>query len=321
MPSREMTRLQKIVRRNHAIGTHQRFAIDALEAIEGEAGKRLGRWLLRHHRAYLRGAIDPDVRFRDFHNHILHAREGFWGGAIRVAEQWHDRLRRHLNAERFREAAHAAGVLSHYVTDMLQPLHTATDLRETLVHRPLEWSIESCYDSIMDARDRMQVRVEIQLSRRQNWLGELMIESARLAEQRFDLLVRHYRFQEGVNDPRSGLDDVAMESVAELFAVAVNAWARVLERIATEREEESRYQIPTCHLGSATAHALVTVPYAVWRRRLRRQFQTIAIRGLADEYFRTGQLRENLPAEVDIKQRVIKVYHDERRREIRRRVA
>ncbi|MEL6106160.1 MAG: zinc dependent phospholipase C family protein [Planctomycetota bacterium] len=305
-----MNRLQSIVRRGLATGTHQRFAIDALDVIEGEAGHRLSRWLLRHHRAYLRGAIDPDVRFRDFHNHVLHAREGFWGGAIRVAQQWHDRLRRHLSAERFRDAAHAAGVLSHYVTDMLQPLHTATDARETLVHRPLEWSIESCYDAITEARDRMQVRVEIQLSSRPNWLEELMIESARLSEQRFDLLVRHYRFQEGVDDPRSGLDDVAMESIAELFAIAVIAWARVLERIATESEVESRYPIPTCHLGGATAHALLTAPFAVWRRRLRNQFQAIAIRELADEYFRTGQLREKLPAEVDIKRRDAEFHGD-----------
>ena len=313
-----MTRLHGIVGRVHAIGTHQRFAIDALNLVRGDAGNRLCRWLLRHHRAYRRGAIDPDIRFRDFHNHILHAREGFWGGAVRVGQQWYERLKEHLAAERFREAAHAAGVLSHYVTDMLQPLHTAADPREALVHRPMEWSIESSYDQITSLGGQMGLRVDIQLARHDGWLGELMVEAARLSECHFDRLVRRYRFQEGVQNPHLGLDTVATETLAELFAVAVAAWARVLQRVAEDNERDTGYAIPACNLGMATAHAFVTVPFAAWRRRIRSQLQTVAIRGLAEEYFRTGQLCDHLPAEVDIKQRVIRVYHDERRREVRR---
>ncbi|MEO1526698.1 MAG: zinc dependent phospholipase C family protein [Planctomycetota bacterium] len=316
-----MSRLQRLVRRVHAIGTHQCFAFDALSLIEGEAGQRLRRWLVRHYRAYFRGAVDPDVRFRDFHNHVLHAREGFWGGAARVGERWYQRLRDHLRAERFRDAAHAAGVLSHYITDMLQPLHTASDRRESLVHRPMEWSVENCYDEIMAMRREMGLRVEIQLSSRESWIGELMVEAARLSERRFDELVQRYRFQDGIEDPRSGLDPFARQSLAELFAIAITAWARVLERVANECESESGYPIPGCHLGSATMGAYLTSPVAWWRRRLRYRFETTAIRSLAEEYFRTGQLRDNLPAEVDIKQRVIKVYHSERRDEIRCRAA
>ena len=72
-------RLHAIIRRTHCQGTHHRFAIDALPMIRSDAGKRFTAWLLYYHRSFLRGAIDPDVRFRDYQNHILHVREGYWG--------------------------------------------------------------------------------------------------------------------------------------------------------------------------------------------------------------------------------------------------
>ena len=103
-----MDRLHSLVRSAHAIGTHQRLVVDALPHVKSAAGHRLVRWLLYHHRSMLRGAVDPDERFRDFHNHILHVADGYWGGAPRVAHQWYGRLVTHLIAERFDRAAHAA---------------------------------------------------------------------------------------------------------------------------------------------------------------------------------------------------------------------
>ena len=249
---------------------------------------------------------------------MLHAREGYWGGAPRVAHQWYERLTKFLREERFREAAHAAGVLSHYVTDMLQPLHTASDEREAIVHRPLEWSIEQSYDRILNSSFEQDLRVAIQLSHRTGWLGAMMLEAARLAEKRFDVLVQNYRFQEGVRQPEQGLDAQSIEVLAELMAVAVALWSRVIDRVAEDCEYETGYPIPKCHTAGATSFAVLSAPFSFWKRRVRYGLQTVAIENLAQEYFRTGRLDKWLPPEVDIKQRVIEVYHSERRRQFRR---
>ena len=143
-----MNLLCRIVRDLHCGCTHHRFAVDGLSLVQTESGQRLSSWLLRHHHRYLRGAIDPDIRFRDFQNQFIHVDEGYWGGAPRVAHAWYDRLQRYLRQNRFSDAAHAAGVLSHYFTDAFNPLHTVSNDRETLVHRPLEWSVDQSYDQI-----------------------------------------------------------------------------------------------------------------------------------------------------------------------------
>lgn len=313
-----MNRLHSIVRRLHCTGTHHRFAVDALPLVQTDAGKRLAGWLLRYYRSYLAGAMDPDLRFRDFHNHILHVNEGFWGGAPRVAHQWYSRLQKHLRAERFRQAAHAAGVLSHYVSDVIQPLHTASTDRETLVHRPLELSISESYDRIFDVWQSSDVAVTIQLSNRPEWLGSMMMHSAQFAGQRFDSLVKRYRFQEGVEEPKKGLDGQSIRILSELFGLTVTGWASIIDRAAEESEAYSHCAMPSPRLNLVVPSALATAPAAAWRRKVQVAKEYLAVSELAKEYFRTGKLTRHLPAEVDIKRRVIAVYHREKAYRARR---
>ena len=65
--------------------THHKFALDALKRLDADLREPWLHAFLLHHEDYLRGAKDPDDRFRDFTNHVLHVGEGGWGGAIAVA--------------------------------------------------------------------------------------------------------------------------------------------------------------------------------------------------------------------------------------------
>ncbi|QEG02700.1 hypothetical protein Mal15_68210 [Stieleria maiorica] len=317
-----MNRLHTIVRHTHCIGTHHRFAIDALPQIRSDAGKRLAAWLLYYHRSYLRGALDPDIRFRDYQNHVLHVRDGEWGGAPRVAYQWYRRLQKYLRAERFRDAAHAAGVLSHYVSDVIDPLHTVSNQREALIHRPWEWSVDRSYDRIVQKSRQDGIRAVIELADGPEWLGSLMLHAARYANQHCDPLVRRYRFRQGVKSPTEGLDGPSIECLAELFCLAITSIGLVLERAAEESESYTGYPIPKAHCGWALIGATLRAPIGIWNSWVRRQVESISIRALAEEYDRNGQLAEWLPAEVDIKQRVIGIHQAEKRRaQMRRRVA
>lgn len=313
-----MKRLHAVLRRVHAISTHQRFAVDALSRVRSDAGRRLVEWLIYHHRDYMRGAIDPDIRFRDFHNHILHVQDGYWGGGPRVAHQWYDRLQGYLREERFREAAHATGVLSHYITDMTQPLHTISNDREALIHRPFEWSVEASYSQIARRSTDQGMRVAITLSRAPGWLGSLMMHLATRSNRHSAALAKRYRFGEGVSDPPSGLDDWSREVLAELFTIAIDSIASVIDRAAADVEAETGDPIAHCHTGLAWISACLTTPISLWRRQARKRCESRAVRELAEEYYRTGRLEEHLPPEVDIKRRVIEVYQADNARSCRR---
>ncbi|MEM9646066.1 MAG: DUF4332 domain-containing protein, partial [Planctomycetota bacterium] len=116
-----MNPLLTILRAAHCRSTHHFFAVDALPLVQTGAGKRLVSWLMRHHDRYLTGAKDPDTRFRDFHNHVVHVADGYWGGAPRLAHQWYERLQKSVRERDFSEAAYAAGVMSHYFTHRSTP--------------------------------------------------------------------------------------------------------------------------------------------------------------------------------------------------------
>ena len=76
-----MNLLFHIVYAAHASGTHHKLALDALRRLEGMDADMWQRLFLRHAKLYLEGAKAPDSEFKDFKNHVLHTRDGYWGGA------------------------------------------------------------------------------------------------------------------------------------------------------------------------------------------------------------------------------------------------
>ncbi len=306
-----MKTLLAILRAAHCRSTHHFFALDALPLVQTGAGRRLTSWLLRHHDRYLTGAKDPDTRFRDFQNHVVHVGDGYWGGAPRVAHQWHDRMMRYLDQGRYGDAAHAAGVISHYFTDPIQPLHTAQTPREKILHRPIEWSICKSYDQIYRLWLADDSRVLFRLSEGRGWLGEAILHAAKFSHKRYGPMADRYRLDLGVDDPPAGFDDEGRRMIADLFGIAITGWARILERIAMENEIRSGRSLPTASLSIPAALAAIKVPARWWIRRISDKREQAAVTALVDEFTRTGKLVENLPAEVDIIERVLKVRHDE----------
>lgn len=315
--------LRAIVRATHCGNTHHRFAWDAIPLVQTESGQRLTQILLRHHHRYLTGAVDPDNRFCDYQNHVIHARDGYWGGAPRVAHQWYERLQRYLLSNRFSDAAHAAGVLSHYFTDPLQPLHTHHDAREKVLHGPIEWSVDRSYRSILRGWKQNELRIVYQLSDGPQWLGEAILHSARFANRKYELLLEQYDLTRTLTKPQEAMTPDARDAIAELFGLAITGWARVLERIGADAESARGGPLPSGSTVIPTTFACLTIPVRSWtnwfaKRRWRNQ-----LRRLIDEFDRTGTVQENLPHDVDIVHRVVQVHADEQRwkRERRRRLA
>lgn len=67
-----------------------------------------------------------------------------WGGADEATAVWFRRTKRRLEAGRERAASRALGIMSHFVADVANPMHTDSSEREDRVH--------SSYESAVDRR-------------------------------------------------------------------------------------------------------------------------------------------------------------------------
>ena len=289
-----MERLVTILRAAHCRSTHHFFAVDALNLIETRRGRVLAQLLLRHHARYLAGAKDPDTRFRDFRNHVLHVADGCWGGATKSCEKWYRKLIECLDEGRWSESAYAAGVLSHYFTDPLMPLHTAQSKRESVVHRPLEWSVTKSYDRILEQWRQGQYQVTFELAETDGWLSQAVTRSAEVAHRYYDELVHQYDLKAGAKRPTEGFDQHSIDILAGLFGIVLTGWARVLERAA----EETASEIPRESLSVATLVAGIQMPVSWIVRRIASVSEQRAVRAIFDEYQRTGRVSKHLPEEV-----------------------
>jgi hypothetical protein len=317
--------LISILRAVHCRSTHHYFAVDALRLVQTDAGLRLRSILLKHHEKYLEGTKDPDNRFRDFQNHVIHVRDGYFGGAPRLAIRWYDRAMGHLLAGRWEDAAYAMGVLSHYFTDPLMPLHTAQSPREPLIHRPMEWSVCKSYDQILKIWTEDEFRLVFQLGDGEGWLAEAILKGARFANRSYDALIDSYNVDLGAENPPAGLDASSRQIFAELFGLAITGLARIVERAAEEAEAATGSALPSFSLSIPAVLAVLQVPGQLWLRRITNSEERKAIQAIVAEYRLTGAVKENIPTEVYIKKRVIEVREREnawnkRRREQRKSV-
>ena len=143
-----MNLIFRVIYAAHCRSTHHKLALDALRHLEGVYRQRRQRLFLKQHEVYLAGAKDPDTKFRDFENHVLHVEQDYWGGAPKAARKWCDRMVGSLQRHNWPAVVYSAGVLSHYYTDPIRPFHTGQSQAETNIHRAAQWSITKSYDEL-----------------------------------------------------------------------------------------------------------------------------------------------------------------------------
>ncbi len=289
-----MDLLITILRAAHCRSTHHFFVIDALPMLSTERGRRLKSVLLKHHSRYLAGAKHPDTKFRDFRNHVVHVNDGYWGGAPKKAETWYQNLLDDLDAKQWARAAYSAGVLSHYFTDPLMPLHTAQSKIESVVHRPMEWSVTKSYQRIFSRWQEGHHKIVFDVSSDAGWLAHTVRRGAKVANRYYDDLIAHYDLEAGVRKPTSGFDDKSIDILAGLFGLAITGWAEILNRAA----EQTRSEIPELPLTAASLLATIKMPVAWITRRIEFRREREAVQAIFDEYKAKGRVERNKPAEV-----------------------
>ncbi|RCK80088.1 MAG: hypothetical protein OZSIB_3592 [Candidatus Ozemobacter sibiricus] len=120
--------------------THRKICSDALNRLPPTLFSRFS----PHKDRMLQGATDPDTVIKDFTSHVYHPGGLTQDAESRVKGLWNDLIAR-LREGRDEEAAYTMGLLSHYIADFNQPLHTAgaaEDAYESEYHSAFEKEVQ-----------------------------------------------------------------------------------------------------------------------------------------------------------------------------------
>lgn len=286
-----MSALFRIVYATHANGTHHKLALDALNDMPREDREAWSRMFMKYVARYLEGSKAPDNAFKDFKNHVLHVSDNYWGGAPERAEAWYARTVECLKSENWEDAAYAAGVLSHYYTDPVQPFHTGQSEAENAVHRACEWSINRSYDSLRKLGLQKFGDMQIALPAGKTWLSEFVCRSAEYAHRYYEKLIAHYDVHKGSVRPEDGLDDIARPIVAELLVYAAKGYGQVLDRAITE----AGVAAPDVALTAETFLAAAQIPQKWIEKRLTDAEDRKLVQSIYDELKTTGRVDKSLP--------------------------
>ncbi len=224
---------------------------------------------------------------------MLHVRDDFWGGAPAKARSWYTHLVEALQRQDWQTAVYCSGVLSHYVTDPIQPFHTAQSEAENNIHRAAEWSMSKSYDDLKALAARELQPPVVTVASAANWLELLVCDCATRANTHYEKLIAHYDIHRGVSDPPSGLDVVSRRIVAELLALAAAVHGAVLTRAI----DEANVAPPEVSLTLESIVATLQIPAKVIAKKLADGEDRRLVQQMYDELRATGTVEKNLPAD------------------------
>jgi len=283
--------LYAIVFATRCRSNHHRLAVDALRRLKSPQAERWRDLFLHFHKEYLAGAKAPDEEFKDFKNHVLHVREGEWGGAIEACEEWQRRAVRALKAKDWTQAAWCAGVMSHYYVDPIQPFHTHQTEEENVIHRAVEWSFSKSYGEFQKIIETdLGGYPEIEAPSGADWLKQMVRAGAKASNPHYEAIVDHYDFEVGRKNPKAGLDQHLLDVIAGLVGHAVSGLAAILDRTIAEAgikppKVETNVQALLMTLDAPIHLVLGAMEDAGARREVAAQYE---------EFRRTGKVRKTL---------------------------
>lgn len=285
-----MTLLFSVITAAYGKGTHHRLALDGVNRLTGPNAEAWQRLFFKHAEVLVTGSKAPDDQFKDFQNHVLHPRDNFWGGAPDKARSWYVDLVETLAKGDWPAAVWCAGVLSHYVTDPINPFHTAQSEAENAIHRAFEWSISTSYADLKKLTDADAPRT-INVTDGPDWLERLLCQAASDANQHYEKLIAHYDIHRGVVDPPSGLDSIAQKIIGDLIGQASAVFATVLERAIME----SKASPPDVSLTLDMILATLKIPVTKLLKKLANAEERRLVERMYDELKATGTVEVNLP--------------------------
>ena len=278
-----------VVYAHRATGSHHKIALDALRRMNGPDAEQWQKLFLANADIYMKGAKAPDDVFHDSQNHVLHVRDKYWGGAVETAEAWYDKLQMMIKARNWPETVYAAGVLSHYVCDPMQPLHTAQCEAEGAMHRAFEQSVSKSYAKLL-ANVEAKGWPDIPPQTGPGWLRALVRSGAEAAVQYYDGCIDHYNLAAGVKNPPAGLDDYLIEAMTAQLGRAITSFARVLDRAFLE----AAVAPPKTDITVQGYLSTLDVPVQWVTRKMEDAAERSVVAGMYAEFQTTGKVVKTL---------------------------
>ncbi len=286
-----MTLAFRIICAAHCSGTHHKLAMDSLLRIGNEYSPRWRDLFLKYAGRYVEGAKAPDKDFRDFSNHVLHVQDDFWGGADDQAFIWYEKLVASLKAKDWSQAAYDAGVLSHYYTDPIQPLHTAQSEAENNIHRAFEWSISKSYETLRAIGEREFSDTKVSHEDEYDWLERLVRKGAAKARTHYEVLVASYDFKAGAKKPPEGLNNASKIILAELIVYASVGFAGILDRAF----QDAAVIPPHVNLTLEKIFSGLKIPVKWVTNKLEDRAERKLVLNMYNEFEQTGKVEKYLP--------------------------
>ncbi|MBI1359717.1 MAG: DUF4332 domain-containing protein [Alphaproteobacteria bacterium] len=269
---------------------HHRIAIMALDHLQGDDADQWRNLFLKWHPTYLEGSKAPDAQFKDFRNHVVHPKDGFWGGAPQAATEWYKRLHRALGEGDWEHAVWSAGVMSHYIADPCQPFHTDQCEAEGVIHRAAEWSFSKAFPELKLIIEQHLGFPEIEMPGGDDWVAKLVRNGALRSNPHYHELIDHYHLEKGRKKPEAALDQQSKDIVAGLIAYATVNVATVINRAIVE----SRARPPKTSLMLSTLFVGMKTPLHSVLKKLDHEADRKVVAAQYEEYRRTGKVRETL---------------------------
>ncbi|MDG1874005.1 MAG: DUF4332 domain-containing protein [Mariniblastus sp.] len=271
--------------------THHKLVMNSLRHLQCPLADQWRSIYERYFEYFLMGSKDPDTKFKDFRNHVLHVSDNYWGGPVKQADKWYAITVAHLKSENWKSAVYSSGVLSHYFMDPLMPLHTGQTEEEGVIHRACEWSVNKSFDQLISILEQGEGYPDVKLPTGTAWLKDSIHQGATIAHSHYDSFIDHYNPVLGSKDPPSGLDDHLRKITSRLLGQASVGFARVLERAIAAANAN-----PTLMgTGWLSGFYRVTRPVSWVYRGYRQITGQRQVSRIASEFRRQGKVIQCLP--------------------------
>lgn len=101
--------------------THRRLTADAIRLMPEDFRNQFA----AQKASFLKGATDPDTLIKDFTNHVYHSDGSMVDGLYRIKDLFRTAAEMIRTGAEPGQTAYILGLMSHYIADLNQPLHTA----------------------------------------------------------------------------------------------------------------------------------------------------------------------------------------------------
>ncbi len=286
-----MNFLFKVLVAAKASSNHHKIPLDIVKHMNFNGSEDWQNLFLKHWKVFLTGTRDPDRKFHDFRNHVLHVNENYWGGAIKAATKWYRTCVDNLKAEKWEDAIYSAGVMSHYFIDPFMPFHTGQTEEEGIYHKYVEWGVLKTFSTIQGIiENKLGGYPDITLSDKDDWIDIEIKKHATLSNKYYNSLIDNYDIKNGKKKPGEGMTDKLLHDMAEIVSRTVIAGAKFFERAIME----AGVSPPRINMTIPTLLASINIPIFWIVKNIEDKAEKKFLLAQAKEYEQTGKVIKNL---------------------------